>query len=98
VPPDFDRKTEGASCCGKICATSADSPIVIREFPTKHETTAVPQQSYSPDLALRTFSFSELEIITKSSAISDGIADRRKFDTELSRLPTKHVPAHVPEL
>jgi hypothetical protein len=47
MPPDFDRKTENASCCRKICAAS----LLIHEFLTKHETTVVPQPLYSPDLA-----------------------------------------------
>ena len=51
MPPDFDRKTEDASCCLKICAASADVSLLIHEFLTKHETTVVPQPSYSPDLA-----------------------------------------------
>ena len=32
VPPDFDRKTEDASCCRKICAVSADASLLIHEF------------------------------------------------------------------
>jgi len=51
VPPDFDQKTEDASCCHKICATSADASLLIHEFLTKHETTVVPQPPYSPSLA-----------------------------------------------
>ena len=56
VPPDFDRKTEDASCGRKICAASADVSLLIHEFLTKHETTAVPQPPYSPDLAPADFS------------------------------------------
>jgi len=48
---DFDRKTEDASCCRKICAASADASLLIHEFLTRHETTVVPQPPYSPDLA-----------------------------------------------
>jgi len=51
VPPDFDLETEDASCCRKICATSADASLLTHEFLTKHETTAVPQPPYSPNLA-----------------------------------------------
>ena len=36
------EKTEAASCCRKICATSADVSLLIHEFLTKHETTVVP--------------------------------------------------------
>jgi len=51
VPPDFNRKTEDASCCRKICAASADALLFIYEFLTKYETTVVPQTPYSTDLA-----------------------------------------------
>jgi len=51
VPPDFDRETEDASCCLKICASSSDASLLIHEFLTKHETTVFPQPPYSPDLA-----------------------------------------------
>ena len=51
MPPDFDRKTEDASCCRKICAASADASLLIHEFLTKYEATAVPQPPYSPDVA-----------------------------------------------
>ena len=51
MPPDFDRKTEDASCGRKICAASADVSRLIHEFFTKHETTVVPQAPYSPDVA-----------------------------------------------
>ena len=51
MPPDFDRKTEDASCCRKICAASADASLLIHEFLTKHKTTVVPQPPYSLDLA-----------------------------------------------
>ena len=51
MPLDSDRKTEDASCHHKICAASADAALLIHEFLTKHETTVVPQPSYSPDLA-----------------------------------------------
>jgi len=37
-----------------------------------------------------------VEILTKSSPISDGRGDRRKFDAGPSRLPAKHVPGRVP--
>ena len=46
MTPDFDRKTEDASCCRKIC----DASLLIHKFLTKHETTVVPQPPYSPDL------------------------------------------------
>jgi len=45
VSPDFDRKTEDASWCRKICAR------VIHEFLKKHETTVVHQQPSYPYLA-----------------------------------------------
>jgi len=51
VPHDFNRKTEDASCCRKICATSADASLLIHEFFKKHETTVVPQSPYTPGLA-----------------------------------------------
>jgi len=51
VPPDFDLKTEDASCCRKICAASAVASLLVHEFLTKHETTFVPQPPCSPDLA-----------------------------------------------
>ena len=57
MPPDFDRKTEDASCCRKICAASADASLLIHEFLKKHETTVVPQPPYSPDLAPADFLF-----------------------------------------
>ena len=50
MPPDFDWKTEAASCWRKICAASADASLLIHEFLTKDETTVVPQPPYSPDL------------------------------------------------
>ena len=51
MPHDFDRKTENASCCRKICAASSDASLLFHEFLTKHETTVVPRPPYSPDLA-----------------------------------------------
>jgi len=51
VPPNSDRETEDASCCPNICAASTDTSLLIHEFLTKHETTAVPQQPYFPDLS-----------------------------------------------
>jgi len=51
VPLDFDQITEDASCCRKICAASADASLLFQEFLIKHETTIVPQPSYSSDLA-----------------------------------------------
>ena len=58
--PDFDLRTEDASCCRKICAASADASLLIHEFLTKHETTVVPPP-IRPTLQicpLRTFSCS----------------------------------------
>ena len=96
MPPDFDRKTEDASCCLKICAASADASLLIHEFLTKHETIVVPKPPYSPDLAPANFFFvSEVEILTKRSLISDGRGDRRKFDTGPSWRPAKHVLGRV---
>ena len=40
----------------------------------------------------------EVKILTKSSPISEGRRDRRKFDKGPSRHPAKHVPGRVPEL
>jgi len=40
----------------------------------------------------------EVEILTKSSSISDGRGERRKFDTGPSRRPAKHFPGLVPEM
>ena len=51
MPPDFDQKTEDASCRRKICAVSADTSLLIHEFLMKHEMTVVSQPSHSPDLA-----------------------------------------------
>ena len=51
MSPDFDRKTEDASCSRKMCAASADASLRVHEFLTKHEATAVPQPPYSPDVA-----------------------------------------------
>ena len=39
-----------------------------------------------------------MEILTKSSPISDGRRDRRTFDTGPSRRPAKHVPGRVAEM
>jgi len=85
----FDRKTEDASCCRKICAAS----LLIHEFFMKHETTVVPQPPHSPNLASNDFFFvPEVEILNKRSPISDGREDKRNFDTGPSRRPAKHVP------
>ena len=46
----------------------------------------------------RIFLVSEVKMLTKSSAISNGRGDRRKFDKGPSRHPAKHVPGRVPEL
>jgi hypothetical protein len=51
MPHNFDRKTEDALCCRKICAASAHTSLLIREFLAKQETIVVPQPPYSPDLA-----------------------------------------------
>jgi len=32
LPPDFDRQTEDASCCRKICAKSADTSPLSMHF------------------------------------------------------------------
>jgi hypothetical protein len=40
----------------------------------------------------------EVDILNKRSPISDSRGDRRKFETEPSCHPAKHVPARVPEL
>jgi len=45
------EKTEHASCCRKICATSVDASLLTHQLLTKHETTVVPQPLCSPDLA-----------------------------------------------
>jgi len=47
---------------------------------------------------LRIFLVPEVEILVKSSPISDGRGGRRKFDTGPSRRPAKHVPGRIPEL
>ena len=99
VPPDFDRKSEDASCYRKICAASADASLLIHEFLTKHETTVVPPTSLlSRCDPCRLFLVPEVEILTKRSPIWDGRRDRRKFDTGLSCCPAKHVPVRVPEM
>ena len=73
--------------------------LLIREFLTEHETTVVPQPTYSPDLTPADFFlFPKLKILTKRSPISDGRGDRRKFDKGPSRHPAKHIPGRVPEL
>ena len=71
----------------------AQASLLIREFLTKHETTVVPQTPYSPDLAPEDFFlFPNLKSSLKRAPISDGKGERRKFDTEPSRHPAKHVP------
>jgi len=89
VTPDFDRKTEDASCWRKICAASADTSLLINEFLTKHEMTLVALLSrFGP---CRLFLVPEVEIRTKRSPISDSRGDGRKFDMGPMRYPTKHV-------
>ena len=99
MPPHFDRKTEDASYCRKICAASVDVSLLIYEFLTKRETTVVPQPPYSTDLApADLFLVPEVEILTKRSPISDGRGDKRNFVTGPLRRPAKHVPGRVPEM
>ena len=93
------EKRKMASCCRKICDASADASLLIHQFLTKHETTAVPQTPYYPDLdPADLFFVPEVEILTKRSPISDGRGDKNKFDTGPSRRPAKHVPGRVPEM
>jgi hypothetical protein len=40
----------------------------------------------------------KVDVHPKRSPISDGRGDKRKFATEPSRHPAKHVPGRVPEL
>jgi len=94
MPPDFDRKTEDASCCRKIWAASADTSLLIHEFLTKHETTVVSQLPYSPDCPCRLFLVPEVEILTKGRRRGD----RRKFDMGPWYRPAKHIPGRVPEM
>jgi hypothetical protein len=77
----------------------AHASLLIREFLTKHEMTAVPQPPYSPDLAPADFFlFLEVEILTKRSPISDERGDTRKVNIGPLHHPAKHVPGRVPEL
>ena len=79
----------------KVVPRLLTDALLIREFLTKHEPTVVPHPPYSPDLAPADFFlFPKL----KSSPISDGRGDIRKFDKAPSRRPAKHVPGRVPEL
>jgi len=101
VPPDFDRKTEGASCCRKICAANADASLLIHEFLTKHETTVVPQSPYSPDLApADLFLFPKWKSSLKGrqlQTVEENSIGIGKIDMGPSRRPAKHVPGRVPE-
>ena len=87
---DFERKTEDALCCRKICSVFDDSSLLIHEFLTKHETTVVPQPPCSPDLA-------PMDILLFSKWKTQQIAAFRrwrrwkKFDTRLSHHSAKHV-------
>jgi len=58
VPPDFDRKTEDASCCRKICAASADASLLIHEFWQSMWRLLSPSRSALQIWPLRTFSSS----------------------------------------
>ena len=72
--------------------------LLIREFWRRMRRLFSPSRPTLQIWPLQTFSFSEVEILTKRSPISDGRGDRRKFDTRPSRHPTKHVPERIPEL
>ena len=99
MPADFDRQTEDASCCRKICTASADRctayPLIFYEA----------WDDYCPPAALLfrfgpcgLFLVPEVEILSERSPISDGRGERRKFDTGPSRHPAKYVPGCVTEL
>ena len=73
--------------------------FLIREFLTKHETTVVPPSALLSKFGpCGIFLVPEIEILTERSPISDDRGARRKFDTEPSRHPAKHVPGRVIEL
>ena len=75
------EKLKMATCCSKTCAASADASLLIHEFLTKHEITAVPQPPHPPDLPpVDFFLVPEVEILAIRLPISDGRGDRRKFD------------------
>ena len=90
---------KNASCCRKICTESADGctpyPWIFEEA---WGDCCPPAALISRFGACGLFLFSEVEIRTKTSTLSDGRCDRRKFDTGPSRHPAKHVPGRVPEL
>ena len=99
MPPDFDRKTENASCCRKICAASADASLLIHKFLTKHQTTVVPPAALLSRFGpCGLFPVPTVEILIERSPISDDRRDRRKLDMGPSRHPAKQVPGRVPEL
>ena len=92
VSPDFDRKTEDASCCRKTCAASADASLLIHEFWRSMRRPFYPDALLSRFGPCGLFIVLEVEILPKMSPISDGRGDRKKIDTGPSRRPAKHLP------
>ena len=80
----------------RVCRRVAPYPWIFDEA---WDRLLSPQPPYSPDLTTANMFFvPEVKILTKSSPISDGRGDRRKFDAVSSRRPAKHVPGRVPEM
>jgi hypothetical protein len=92
----WERQREGRGLRGKTWIQHHDNEpahtwLLVHEFLAKHETTAIPQPLYSPDLALL-FSPLMLKSTLKGRRFHTIEGDRRKVAMAPARVSTKCVP------